>query len=520
MSQLDPVRLRIVGSLLDSIAEEMGIALERAGISPNIKERLDHSCALFDGEGELIAQAAHIPVHLGAMPMAVKAAQQHVDFADGDVVLVNDPGLGGTHLPDITAIQAFRRHPEDPHPIAFVANRAHHADVGGVVPGSMGLTDRLEDEGVVIPPTVWIRGGVVDEEVEASIVDSMRFPEERRGDLLAQKSALQKGIEGLRRLLERLGEEELTRGFHELQNSAERHVKTLLHSIPDGRYMAIEQLDGDGFSEKPILIRLTIDIRGDQARFDFTGTSEACQGPMNCSTPVTHSAIQYVLRCLAPEEIPASGGTMRPIEVVIPPGSLLDPPPDRPVAGGNVETSQRLVDLILTALTPAMPDRIPAQSQGTMNNVVFSCEQGTHYETLAGGCGAGPLRPGASGLQVHMTNTLNTPIERLEQVLPIRIRRYHLRQDSGGDGQHPGGQGIIREFEFLTDMEVSILTERRELSPAGCGGGNPGSPGRNLRLTDSGEEILPAKWQGKFGPGEKLRMETPGGGGWGTPEED
>lgn len=517
---MDPVRLRIVGSLLDSIAEDMGIALERAGISPNIKERLDHSCALFDGDGELVAQAAHIPVHLGAMPMAVKAARQHVDFAEGDVVLVNDPALGGTHLPDITAIQAFRLHPQDPHPIAFVANRAHHADVGGLVPGSMGLTDRLADEGVIIPPSTWIRGGKIDTRLEAKIIDAMRFPEERRGDLLAQKASLQRGIEGLQRLVDRLGPEELLSGFAELQNAAERHVRTLIDSIPDGRYMALEQLDGDGFTSEPILIRLAIDITGDQARFDFTGTSAACRGPMNCSTPVTHSAIQYVLRCLAPAEIPASGGTMRPIEVEIPGGSLLDPPADRPVAGGNVETSQRLVDLILAALTPAVPDRIPAQSQGTMNNVVFSCESGTHYETLAGGCGGGPRRPGASGLQVHMTNTLNTPIERLEQVLPLRIRSYQLRKGSGGEGLHRGGEGVIREFEFLADMDVSILTERRDLAPSGSDGGNPGAPGRNLRLTDTGEEVLPAKWQGKFHRGERLRLETPGGGGWGTVAED
>ncbi|MBA4685327.1 MAG: hydantoinase B/oxoprolinase family protein [Planctomycetes bacterium] len=517
---MDPVRLRIVGSLLDSIAEDMGIALERAGISPNIKERLDHSCALFDGNGELVAQAAHIPVHLGAMPMAVKAAQKHVDFAEGDVVLVNDPALGGTHLPDITAIQAFRLHPGDPEPIAYVANRAHHADVGGIVPGSMGLTEHLKDEGVVIPPTVWIRGGKPDQAVEDRIVEAMRFPEERRGDLLAQKASLQRGISGLQRLLDRLGPEELLTGFAELQNAAERHVRTLIDSIPDGRYMALEQLDGDGFSDDPILIRLTIDVTGDSARFDFSGTSEACRGPMNCSTPVTHSAIQYVLRCLAPAEIPASGGTLRPIEIEIPAGSLLDPPPGKPVAGGNVETSQRLVDVILTALTPALPDRIPAQSQGTMNNVVFSCEEGTHYETLAGGCGAGPQRSGASALQVHMTNTLNTPIERLEQVLPLRIRSYRLRHGSGGDGVHRGGEGIIREFEFLADMDVSILTERRDLAPSGSGGGNPGSAGRNLRLTSSGEEALPAKWQGRFHPGERLRIETPGGGGWGALQED
>lgn len=518
---LDPVRLRIIGSLLDAIAEDMGIALERAGISPNIKERLDHSCAIFDADGDLVSQAAHIPVHLGAMPMAVKAARQHVPFEDGDVVLVNDPALGGTHLPDITAIQALRIHPSDALPIAYVANRAHHADVGGIVPGSMGLTEQLSDEGVVIPPTTWINNGIIDSAVENSLIQSMRFPDERKGDLLAQKAALQTGITGLQKLLDRLGEKEVLQGFRELQNAAERHVRFLIDQIPNGRYIALEKLDGDGFSDQPILLRLTLDVMGDQARFDFTGTSEACRGPMNCSTPVTHSAIQYVLRCLAPEDIPASGGTMRPIEVVIPKGSLLDPPPDRPVAGGNVETSQRLVDLILTALAPALPDRIPAQSQGTMNNLVFSCETGTHYETLGGGAGGGPRQPGASGLQVHMTNTLNTPIERIEQVLPIRVHGYHLRNGSGGAGQHPGGEGVVREFEFLADMDVSILTERRELSPAGCAGGEAGQPGQNMRIAEDGERtLLPSKWQGRFRCGERLRIETPGGGGWGQADRD
>ncbi len=518
MSRLDPVRLRIIGSLLESVAEDMGIALERAGISPNIKERLDHSCAIFDAEGEMVAQAAHIPVHLGAMPMAVKSARKHAAFADGDVVLVNDPAMGGTHLPDITAIQAFRLHPSDPEPIAYVANRAHHADVGGSVPGSMGITDRLEDEGVIIPPTTWITGGVIDRACESTIVGQMRFPEERRGDLLAQKAALQTGIDGLVRLIERLGEAELLAGFKELQDAAEKHVRALFDQIPDGRYLAIEQLDGDGYSDQPILLKLAIDVAGDTARFDFDGTSSACRGPMNCSTPVTHSAVQYALRCLAPEEIPASGGTLRPIEMVIPEGSVLDPPQDRPVAGGNVETSQRLVDLIFSALAHALPERIPAQSQGTMNNVVFSCDAGTHYETVGGGCGGGPLRPGASGLQVHMTNTLNTPIERLEQVLPIRVTHYQLRSGTGGAGQHPGGDGIIREFEFLADMDVSLLTERRTLAPAGCASGEPGSVGRNLRITSAGEEVLSGKWQGRIYCGERLRIETPGGGGWGCPD--
>ena len=520
MRSLDPVRLRIIGSLLDSVAEDMGIALERSGISPNIKERLDHSCAIFDGAGEMVAQAAHIPVHLGAMPMAVKAARQHAKFAEGDVVLVNDPAIGGTHLPDITAIQAFRLHPDDPQPMAYVANRAHHADVGGTVPGSMGITDRLEDEGVIIPPTRWIAAGIVDESIEDSIIGPMRFPEERRGDLLAQRAALQTGIDGLRRLVERLGEDQLTAGFRELQDAAERHVCSLIDQIPDGRYLALEQLDGDGYSDEPILLKLAIEVCEDSARFDFTGTSPACRGPMNCSTPVTHSAIQYVLRCLASEEIPASGGTLRPIEIVIPKDSILDPPVDRPVAGGNVETSQRLVDLIFSALAHPLPDRIPAQSQGTMNNVVFSCDAGTHYETLGGGCGGGPTREGASGLQVHMTNTLNTPIERLEQVLPIRVTRYQLREGSGGAGQNPGGEGVVREFEFLADMDVSILTERRILSPAGCSGGEAGSIGKNLRITSTGEEQLPAKWQGRFLCGERLRIETPGGGGWGAASTD
>jgi len=515
MPNFDPVRLRIIGSLLDSVAEDMGVALERSGISPNIKERLDHSCAIFDGRGELVAQAAHIPVHLGAMPMAVKCALQHQPLNEGDVVLVNDPAMGGTHLPDITAIQAFRKNPSDQQPFAFVANRAHHADVGGKIPGSMGLTTRLSDEGVVIPPTTWIRGGIVDAKTEEELIRHMRFKEERRGDLWAQRAALNVGIDGLQRILDRTGEKELLSGFSALQDASEKHVQHLLSNIPDGKYEALEQLDDDGFSDAPIMIRLTLTIDGASACFDFTGTSEACTGPMNCSTPVTHSAIQYVLRCLSRDEIPASGGVLRPIRIVIPKGSLLDPPEESPVAGGNVETSQRLVDVVLSALQPALPLQIPAQSQGTMNNLVFSCAQGTHYETIGGGCGAGPSRAGASGLQVHMTNTRNTPIERLEHTLPLKVTHYSLRKDSGGAGANKGGDGIIREVEFMKPMEISLLTERRRISPLGTNGGSPGLSGVNLKISGEKQETLPSKWQGSFLEGEKLRIETPGGGGWG-----
>ncbi|MGE4618972.1 MAG: hydantoinase B/oxoprolinase family protein [Planctomycetota bacterium] len=514
----DPVGLRVMGNLLESVAEEMGTALERSGVSPNIKERRDHSCAIFDRNAELVAQAAHIPVHLGAMPISVSAAAQHCPLNEGDIVVLNDPQLGGTHLPDITTVQAYRAHPEDESPIAYLATRAHHSDVGGSVPGSMGITDSLDKEGVIIPPTTWVAGGERVLDVEKKLLSPMRNYDERIGDLLAQRAALEVGKRGLQRIIERLGSTALCQGFRRLQDSADRHVRSLLRKIPDGKYQAIEHLESDGFNQQPMKICVSIEMDGENARFDFSGTDNACKGPLNCNAAVVYSAVQYLIRCIAGEEVPSSGGTLRAITIDIPQGSLLDPPSGSPVAGGNVETSQRLVDVLLKALAPALPEIIPAQSQGTMNNLVIGNDHGAHYETIGGGCGAGPARHGASGLHVHMTNTRNTPIERLEHTLPVRMTHFGLRKMSGGKGHHCGGDGIIREFEMLEPMEISILSERRQLPPQGLAGGEDGLTGNNLKIRPTGIEALPAKWQGKVEAGDRVRIETPGGGGWGKLE--
>lgn len=515
MSDPDPIGLRVIGHLLESVAEEMGTALERSGVSPNIKERLDHSCAIFDSKAELVAQAAHIPVHLGAMPIAVAEAAARCALEEGDIVLLNDPRLGGTHLPDITSVQAFRIDPKDPEPVAYLATRAHHADVGGEVPGSMGLTRTLSEEGVVIPPTTWVQGGQRLLDVESALIRTMRNPAERIGDLLAQRAAMEVGQRGLRRIIERIGADAMGEGFRRLQDSANRHTRALLGSIPDGIYRSSDHLDDDGFDPDPLKIQVQIEVRGEQVSFDFEGTAAACTGPMNCNRAVVLSAIQYVLRALAGDDIPTSSGTLWPVEVHIPAGCLLDPPEGSPVAGGNVETSQRLVDVLLLALAPALPDRIPAQSQGTMNNLVIGNDQGAHYETIGGGCGGGPDRPGASGKHVHMTNTLNTPIERLEHCLPVRVQSLRLRNDSGGDGKHRGGEGIVREYQLLEPMEISILSERRTHPPAGLAGGKDGLPGENWIRQESRRISLSGKWQGRLNGGDSITISTPGGAGWG-----
>ncbi|MAW77416.1 MAG: 5-oxoprolinase [Planctomycetes bacterium] len=515
----DPIGLRVMGNLLESVAEEMGTALERSGVSPNIKERRDYSCAIFDANAELVAQAAHMPVHLGAMPISVSAAQQQCPLLDGDIVILNDPRLGGTHLPDITTVQAFRIGPKDEKPLAYLATRAHHADVGGSVPGSMGITSSLEEEGIVISPITWVQGGDRLDEVEHKYLGPMRNYDERIGDLLAQRAALEVGQRGLRRIIERIGAPDLQQGFHRLQDSAEKHARSLLRQIPDGTYEAVDYLDDDGFGASDLKICVAIEIKGDSARFDFSGTAKACKGPLNCNAAVVFAAVEYLIRCLAGEEMPSSGGILRTVSIAIPEGSLLDPPEGYAVAGGNVETSQRLVDVLLLAMAPALPDLIPAQSQGTMNNLVIGNEQGAHYETIGGGCGGGPVRSGASGLHVHMTNTQNTPIERLEHTLPVRITHFGLRKHSGGNGIHSGGDGIIREFELLKSMEISILSERRTHRPQGLAGGGDGLTGLNSRVSPSGEQVLAAKWQGAVDAGDKIRIETPGGGGWGKVED-
>jgi len=524
MNAPDPVLLRIWQNLLDSVAEEMGSALERTGFSPNIKERRDFSCAIFDARGGMVAQAAHIPVHLGAMPLSVEAALAAHRFAPGDAILLNDPWRGGTHLPDLTLVSAFfeegRPAEERSAPTFFLACRAHHADVGGAVRGSMAIARDIHGEGLRIPPVLWRRGGEVVRETHELLLANVRQPEEREGDLAAQMNALRVGEAGLARLIAR-GRAELLEYCGHLQDAAERHVRALLARVPDGRYEAEELLEGaeDFGVAAPIPLRLAIEVYGDRARFDFAGSAPEVEGPLNANRAIVLSAVLYALRVLAGEEIPANAGTLRPVEVAIPPGSILDPAPGAAVAGGNVETSQRLVDLVFSGLARALPDRVPAQGQGTMNNLTLGGRTPvptSYYETIGGGGGGHPRAAGLSGRHSHLTNTRNTPVEALERTLPVRVRAMTLREASGGAGLHPGGEGVLREIEALAPLEAAILSGRRRAAPRGLAGGAAGAPGRNaLVRADGREEPLPALWQGTLAPGEALRMETPGGGGWG-----
>lgn len=519
----DPVYLRIYQNLLDAIAEEMGSALERTGFSPNIKERRDFSCAIFDAAGAMIAQAAHIPVHLGAMPLSVEAALAAHSFRPGDVVLLNDPWAGGTHLPDLTVVSAFF---EDgmSTPTFYLAARAHHADVGGAVRGSMALFTDIHQEGLRIPPVLWIRGGERVRETHTLLLANMRQPVEREGDLAAQQNALRVGEAGLGRLLVSRGRDEVLVYAGHLQDAAERHVRALLAEIPDGSYRAVEWLDDDGITETPLELHLAIEVTGDAAHFDYSGTAPACAGPLNANRAITLSSIFYALRVLAGEEIPANSGCLRPIRVTIPPGSILDPEVPAAVAGGNVETSQRLVDLAFSALAPALPGRVPAQSQGTMNNCTLGGRTPvsfSYYETIGGGGGAHSGGAGISGHHCHLTNTRNTPVEALERAIPVQVSAYTMREGSGGAGEFPGGEGVIRSLTARADLEAALLTERRHHAPAGADGGAPGETGKNtLRRTDGSEVVLPGKWTGRLAKGETLVIETPGGGGYGAPRSE
>ena len=527
-SNPDPVLLRVYQNLLDAVAEEMGSALERTGFSPNIKERRDYSCALFDHDGEMIAQAAHIPVHLGSTPLSVRAAIDAHDFEPGDVILLNDPYCGGTHLPDLTVVSAVFQDSGD-GPLFYVANRAHHADVGGAVRGSMALFTEIYQEGLRIPPVLIQRRGSVVHEVETLLLANMRQPDERRGDLRAQLNANRVGERGLRRLMSQRPPAELRAYCGHLQDAAERHILRLLESIPDGEYTAVEHLESDGTGVEDIPIAVALRVDGNRCVVDFEGTAPQVPGSLNANRAVTLSAVFYVLRSLAGEEIPANAGCLRPVELRIPPGSVLDPQLPAAVAGGNVETSQRVVDLLYAALATALPAQVPAQSQGTMNNVTIGCAQVaaddsplhqnlagfSYYETLAGGHGAAATGAGASAQHSHMTNTRNTPIEMLEHAYPLRVHEYSILRGTGGAGMHRGGDGIVRDVEMLTQVEVALLTERRTRAPAGAAGGEAGRSGRNVCISEGVEHELPAKWHGTLQGGERLRIETPGGGGYG-----
>ncbi len=524
---LQSAAIEVLRHRLASVAEGMGASLQRAAFSPNIKERQDHSCAVFDGRGRLLAQAAHIPVHLGALSASVAAAMDRIDcWQPGDLVLLNDPARGGSHLPDWTTVSpVFCRDADGPD--FLLVSRAHHADVGGREPGSLALARDLHGEGLIIPPLRLMRRGRIDEDILALLRANSRTPEERSGDLEAQIAAHRHGEHRMREIAQR--QAAWPSLCEALLDLSRRQAAAGLRDLPKGSFRAEEQMDGDGLNSRRYRLALRLDIEAERLVADFSGTDAAAPSGINAPLAVTRSALDYVLACLL-TGVPINAGSQSVAELRVPPGSLLDPPPGSAVAAGNVETSQRVVDLLLRALAEAAPDRIPAASQGTMNNLTVGGrdprggEDGagrvfSYYETLAGGAGGGPHRAGASAIQVHMTNTRNTPIEALETAFPMRVEAFGLRRGSGGAGRHPGGDGIIRRIRFLVPVRASLMTERRELAPYGLAGGQAGQVGRNRRIDREGRPTdLPAKGSFDLQAGEAIEIQTPGGGGWGSPE--
>lgn len=520
-SRLDPVALEVANHRFAAIAEEMGSVLGRTASSPNIKERRDYSCAIFDAKGALVAQAAHIPVHLGATPLSVRAAIARVALGPEDVAIVNDPYAGGTHLPDVTVVAPVFL-PGVRRPIAWVANRAHHADVGGMAPASMPLSSDVYQEGVRLPPVKLVAGGRLVGDVLALFLANTRVPAEREGDLHAQWAALRLGVRRVQELARgRGGAARLAAEMAALQDYSEALMRATLRGLPSGTYRARDVLDDDGLGSERLYLTVAVTIDGGRACIDFAGTAPQTRGPLNANLPVTRSAVLYVFTALGVEPIPPNEGLARPLELRAPEGSLVNPRPPAAVAGGNVETSQRIVDVLLRALARAVPERIPAASCGSMNNVAMGGVVGgvpfAYYETLAGGAGAGPTGAGASAVHTHMTNTMNTPIEALEGTYPLRVRRYGVRWGSGGKGRYRGGDGLVRELEVLVDTHATLLGERRRFSPWGLAGGHPGRPGRDWLVRGGRPVRLPAKTALVLRRGDRLRVETPGGGGYGSP---
>jgi N-methylhydantoinase B/oxoprolinase/acetone carboxylase alpha subunit len=516
----DPIELELFRHLLVSIAEEMGAVLRKTSFSANIKERRDYSCAVYDAGGETVAMGDHMPVHLGAMPLSVRHATLAFDLGPGDVAILNDPFRGGTHLPDITAVSAVFV-PGSRRPAFFVANRAHHADVGGMSPGSMPLAREIYQEGIRIPPVILVRGGRMDRPLLDLILANVRTPVEREGDLLAQCMAIKRGERRLLDLTAKYGLATLRRNMTALKDYSERMVRAAIRQLPTGIYKAEDCLDNDGITDRPVKIAAAVRIHGDRASVDFTGSDPQVEGSVNANYAVAVSAATYVFRCLVREDIPYTAGVMRPIEVIAPSGLVVSANPPAAMAAGNVETSQRITDVILRALSQAAPQLIPAASSGTMNNLTFGGfdpvrgRAFAYYETIAGGMGASAIAAGASATHTHMTNSWNTPVEAFEHLYPLRIRAYGIRSGSGGRGAHRGGDGIVREFEFLTRADVTILSDRRTRGPYGLSGGAAGRPGRNTLLRAGRKIAVPGKARFEVKPGDVLRIESPGGGGYG-----
>lgn len=553
MKQFDPTTLEIYRALYTSVAEEMGIALRRSAFSPNIKERRDYSCAVFARDGRVIAQGDHMPVHLGSMPMAVASALNQINLQPGDVVALNDPFAGGTHLPDVTLVMGVfaggtddrrlltaknrtprRRRSPVVRPHFYVANRAHHADIGGATPGSMGLATDIYGEGLCIPPIRLVRGGEIDQDVLRLILANVRSHEERRGDFQAQIGSLTTGAARLLEIVERRGIREAADYATHLIEYSARLMRHAINDIPDGEYRAQDALDDDGVSDNEVLIKVSIGIKGWRARVDFTGSAPQVAGPINAVEAITVSAVSYVFRCLLGNDVPASAGLMEPIEVIAPQGTVVNAVHPASVAGGNVETSQRIVDVLFKALAQALPHRIPAASQGTMNNLTIggmdhrTASEFSYYETVAGGMGARPTRDGMSAVHTHMTNSLNTPAEALEYAYPLRVREYSIRKGSGGKGKHQGGDGVIREIETLVTARMSLLSDRRKRKPYGLSGGEDGKtgsasiirggPSASSGARSKGSKLahpIGSKGSWELAAHDRVRIETPGGGGFG-----
>ena len=542
--KFDPITLEIYRALYTSVAEEMGAALRRTAFSPNIKERRDYSCAVFDAAGRVIAQGDHMPVHLGSMPMAVAAALRDVEIGPGDVVAVNDPFAGGTHLPDVTLVagvfanqktrgrgdsetrgkQNSPRRPfsASPRPLFYVANRAHHADIGGATPGSMGLATDVYGEGVRIPPVRIVKGGEIVGDVMKLILTNVRSSKEREADFQAQIGSLKTGSARLLEIVARRGAREAREYAAHLISYSSRLMHHAIAAIPDGSYEAEDALDDDGIGEREVSIRVRITIKGDRARVDFTGSAPQVSGAINAVEAITVSAVSYCFRCLIGGDVPASAGLVEPIEVIAPEGTVVNARPPASVAGGNVETSQRIVDVVFKALAQAIPDRIPAASQGTMNNLTIggidprTGAEFSYYETVAGGMGARPALDGLNATHTHMTNSLNTPAEALEYAYPLRVRQYRIRRGSGGKGKSKGGDGTIREIETLAPAVMSLLSDRRKRAPYGLQGGADGARGQAFIVRRDGrKQRLTSKTSREMQPGDRVRIETPGGGGFG-----
>lgn len=507
---MNSIELSLFTSRLNAVCDEMGAVLQRAAFSPNIRDRLDFSCAVFDASGELCAQAAHIPVHLGSMAYAMQGIVSQLDWHEGDMVIVNDPFLGGTHLPDITLIAPVYC---DGKLLSFIANRAHHADIGADSPGSMPLSKSLEEEGLIIPPTHLIEQGKMNDTFMSEILSSIRSGNAAQGDFSAQVSANHAGVERLKSLILSLGDSQFLTALSELNDYGERIARSVIADIPNGEYKFSDVMDDDGLGNFDLKIAATIKIKNHNVHVDFDGTSKQTEGNINCPLSVAAAAVYYVFRCLMPKQTPACAGSFRPITLVAPEACLLNAQRPAAVAAGNVETSTRIVDVVMGALAQALPDKIPAASHGSMNNLAMGsvADEWDYYETMGGGMGAGSNSDGLDAIQTHMTNTRNTPIEVMETSYPVRIKQYAIRKNSGGIGLHKGGDGLIREFEFLKPANVTLLTERRLTTPWSLEGGLDGGCGQNVL---NGKTLTP-KVCFDVVKGDCLTIKTPGGGGWG-----